>query len=460
MEKAQTRHLMSMRMMIIFLLGLTHASYCQYNFTGKIYSVKDSLPIKNAFVQCGSSSSYSNGDGIFQISLPELRIARISIHHPGYESILCDTNVKFNHELIFYLKEAELIGNVLEFSAGPQVVFGSEIWNVGDFAWDHNGEMLILTYEEEERWKKQEDANKTLFRGGRVLKLDKRDVQMLTLNTDQSQYDVLEIPGSTLGFYDQFPGEIIVQGHHQFFLIYQTEDDWDLIPLSDSLMKHQITPVVDTLRKGEFIISDFEPSYPAMDFYLNVKNEWKSFYHIIDEKEMELFRSEYKYLGPKEKVEAYQFQLDHGIDKEVVAAYMRGFQHTHFHSELYTPLLIMGDTLMIFDHLHDEVTLMNKRGELLSKEAIHYHKLKGMGSWSGKIWKDPVTKRIYTAYNKHGRTTLLEIFPRQDGYQVLFTLTHSFVQKIRIRGGDIFYIYKPFESTKKRYLFKEKIRYE
>jgi hypothetical protein len=449
-------------MRILFFILVYHSLtiHAQYTLDGKILNSKDSLPIENAFVQWGSNSAFSDIKGTFRIQVASDPNEPLFIHHPGFARYKTDLIIRSNAEMVFYLKEKEVIGNVLEVASGPEVVFGSEVWNVGDFAWDHNGDLLILTYEEEDRWKRQEDAKKTLFRGGKVLKLDEHEVQILDLKNDQRQYKVLPVPGLALGFYDQFPGEIIVQCLDQFYLVYQNELDWDLIPLSDSLMRNQIKPVVDTIRKGEFVISDFEPSYPAMDFYLKMGNDWKSFYHIRDEREMELFRSEYKYLGPKEKVEAYQFQLDHGIDKEIVAAYMRGFQHTHYHSELYAPLLILGDTMMIFDHVHHEVIMMKKNGALLLKQKIDYHLIKGLGKWKGKIWKDSITQRLYTAYERSGKTTLVEIFPHSGHYRIMFTLAHSYIQKMRIKGGEIFYIYKPFESTKKRYLFKEKIKYD
>jgi hypothetical protein len=449
-----------MRVLCFLLFYSALTVHAQFSIVGKILNRKDSLPIENAFIQFGGKSAFSDKGGTFRIQHSSELIEFILIYHPGFNDYKQELVIRSNTEMIFYLKEKEVIENVLEVTSGPEVVFGSDVWNVGDFAWDHRGDLLILTYEEEDRWKRQEDAKKTLFRGGRVLKLDRGVQQMIELNMDQQQYKVLQVPGVTLGFYDQFPGEIIVQCLDRYHLVYQHDLEWDLIPLSDSLMRNQIRPVVDTISKGEFIISDFEPSYPAMDFYLKTGNDWKSFYHISDEREMELFRSEYKYLGPKEKVEAYQFELDHGIDKEIVAAYMRGFQNTHYHSELYAPLLILGDTMMVFDHVHNEVVMMNKKGETLLKQKINYHLAKGLGKWKGKIWKDPISHRLYTAYERSGKMTLLEIFPKSGTYQTLFTLTHSYIQKVRIKGGDIFYIYKPFESTKKRYLFKEKIKHD
>jgi hypothetical protein len=222
-------------------------------------------------------------------------------------------------------------------------------------------------------------------------------------------------------------------------------------------MKSEIMPVVDTLGNADFVMSDFQASYPAFDYYIANENKWMSIHHLEDEKEMELFRSEFKYLGPKEKVEAYQFQLDTGVDKEIIAAYMRGFPQSHYHTELNAPLLILGDTITILDHLHSKCFRFDKMGKQIDEKKIEYHHLKGMGKWLGKIYKDPASQHIYTAYLKAGKVTLFEIDLRNSSQKKVLELTHPYVDRIRIRGRQIFYIYRPFESSQKRYLYSEKI---
>ncbi|MBL0315191.1 MAG: hypothetical protein IPP69_05175 [Flavobacteriales bacterium] len=36
-------------------------------------------------------------------------------------------------------------------------------------------------------------------------------------------------------------------------------------------------------------------------------------------------------------------------------------------------------------------------------------------------------------------------------------LTHPYVEKIRMRNGWIYYVYRPFESLQTRYLYRERI---
>ena len=417
--------------------------------SGRVWDEKSLQPIQGAWVVLDNGrSSFTNEKGEYSIQDNRLEQDQIQIQvlMTGF------SNWRYVGPKRDVPKEILLLENTkemapLEIVEGPEVVFGSDVWNVGDFVWDDNGDLVMLIYDSEERWKRQEDAKRTLFNGVKLLRMKSDTIQ------HQKEYRMYPIPGLAEGFYDQFPGEIIVKGYNQYFML--REDQLFILP--DSVMKSEIMPVVDTLGNADFVMSDFQASYPAFDYYIANENKWMSIQHLEDEKEMELFRSEFKYLGPKEKVEAYQFQLDTGVDKEIIAAYMRGFPQSHYHTELNAPLLILGDTITILDHLHSKCFRFDKMGKQIDEKKIEYHHLKGMGKWLGKIYKDPASQHIYTAYLKAGKVTLFEIDLRNSSQKKVLELTHPYVDRIRIRDRQIFYIYRPFESSQKRYLYSEKI---
>lgn len=417
--------------------------------SGRVWDEKRLQPIQGAWVVLDNGrSSFTNEKGEYFIQDNRLDQDQIQIQvlMTGFSNWRY-VGPKRDMPLEILLLENTKDMAPLEIVEGPEVVFGSEVWNVGDFVWDDNGDLVMMIYDSEERWKRQEDAKRTLFNGVKLLRMKSDTIH------HQKEYRMYPIPGLAEGFYDQFPGEIIVKGYNQYFML--REDQLFILP--DSVMKREIMPVVDTLGKADFVMSDFQASYPAFDYYIANENTWMSIHHLEDEKEMELFRSEFKYLGPKEKVEAYQFQLDTGVDKEIIAAYMRGFPQSHYHTELNAPLLILGDTITILDHLHSKCFRFDKMGKQIDEKKIEYHHLKGMGKWLGKIYKDPASQHIYTAYSKAGRVTLFEIDLRNSNQKKVLELTHPYVDRIRIRDRQIFYIYRPFESSQKRYLYSEKI---
>ncbi len=417
--------------------------------SGRVLDDKHFQPIQGAWVVLDNGrSSFTNEKGEYMIQDNRLNQDQIQIQvlMTGFSNWrFVGPKNEVPSEILLQENTTDMAP--LEIVEGPEVVFGSEVWNVGDFVWDDNGDLVMLIYNSEERWKRQEDAKRTLFNGVKLLRVKSDTIQR------QKEYRMYPIPSLAEGFYDQFPGEIIVKGYNQYFML--REDQLFILP--DSVMKREIMPVVDTLSNADFVMSDFQASYPAFDYYIANEKKWMSIHHLEDEKEMELFRSEFKYLGPKEKVEAYQFQLDTGVDKEIIAAYMRGFPQSHYHTALNAPLLILGDTITILDHLHSKCFRYDKKGNLIDERKIEYHHLKGMGKWLGKIYKDPASQNIYTAYLKAGRVTLYEIDLKNSSQKKVLELTYPYVDRIRIRDRQIFYIYRPFESSQKRYLYSEKI---
>lgn len=449
MKTQYIMHLIIMKRWMMFWVFLFCISTVWGQIQGVVQDEHNAMPLQGAWVVLDNGrSSFTNEKGEFTIQ--DFRDGAASIQ---LQVIMTGfANWRFVGARKDLPSEIILIESAknwapLEIVEGPAVVFGSEVWNVGDFVWDDNNDLLLMIYESEERWKRQEDAKRTLYNGAKILRV-KED----TLS-HQKEFRMYPVPGLVEGFYDQFPGEVILKGHQQYFML--RDDQLFIVP--DSVMKRDIIPVVDTLDNASFLMSDFQPSFPAFDYYIASDKGWRSIHHLEDEKEMELFRSEFKYLGPKEKVEAYQFQLDNGVDKEIIAAYMRGFPQSHYHTVLNAPLLLLGDTIVILDHVHSKAFRYSKSGMPIDAKEIAYHELKGFGNWMGKIWRDAINSKIYTGYLKGGRVTLFEIDLNNGDQRAVQVLTHSYIERIRIKDHQIFYIYRPFESSQKRYLYSEKI---
>jgi hypothetical protein len=435
---------MKQALIILGLLFIATLSFSQQ--IGIVRSTETGDNIIGAYVLSESGySCYTDSNGVFQAG-PIKFGERLTIVAAGFQTLY--SQYKSNGQ-IFQLTIAMNVQMPLVITAGPSIVFSSESWNVGDFMWDVNGELQLLVYEKEKRWKRQEDAHRTIFENAKI-----------AFNSgaqSQRQWVSLYLNENAIGFYPQFPGEVIIEGEKNYYL--KVGDELAFLP--DSLFRPYFKPVVEKMKDESFLVTDFQPDYPAFSYYRTKQDsQWIPLHYIQDEKEMELFRSEYKYLGPREKLEAFQFQLDHKIDKEIVGAYMSGFPSKPYHSPIYAPLILLGDTILVIDHLHDEVTMYNRLGEKMSKVPCHHHKKKDIGKWKGEVWRDPLTHKLYTAYEKSGRVKCFEMDVLNDELIPCMELVYRYCEKIKVRGGEVFFVYRPFESSQKRYLYKQKIIHE
>jgi len=69
--------------------------------------------------------------------------------------------------------------------------------------------------------------------------------------------------------------------------------------------------------------------------------------------------------------------------------------------------------------------------------------------------QDPITKKIYTMYDDAGYTDMYEINLSDGKRKDKFTLFYRYVENTQVYNNEVFYIYRPFESLQKKYLYKE-----
>jgi hypothetical protein len=181
--------------------------------------------------------------------------------------------------------------------------------------------------------------------------------------------------------------------------------------------------------------------------------------HIEDELTMQLMRSEFKYLPPHEKMLAYQVELDTGVDKEIVAAYMSGFQYTQYFEEINAPLFLCNDTLHLFDHHHGILYRYTTDGSPIDRFNFQYHQSKRPEKWGEKLILDEVEQKIYTTTSTQGGSTFIKEIKLDSGDVIRnMKLSYSFATQVKVRNGLVYYIYRPFGSLQNRFLYSEYIR--
>ncbi len=332
-------------------------------------------------------------------------------------------------------------------SSAPDTVWGSKELNVADFAFSH-GNTLLLTYENEERWKRQEDAKTTLYSGCRLVLLDSNNKEMCR----QSVQDL------AIGFYLNYLDEIFLQCKEEIYHLSCSNNALEIVPFAKTEFELYIAPVVDTLANAIYY-SNYNAHYPAFEYlcYHKQDSSYTTLRYLVNEELMQRFRAQYRDLGPKEKLDAFRKEVQTGIDKEIYGAYMTGFTHTPYYQPLNIPLLTKGDTLLLFDHVHNQLVRYNSKQEALDSALINYHTEQKNMRWGQTVIKDKTTQNIYTWHNKAGTTYLKSINTTSGQAQYVSKLNYKYTDKIQVHNNSVYYIYRPFESSQNRFLYKEKL---
>lgn len=318
----------------------------------------------------------------------------------------------------------------------PDTLFGTQEYSVEDFDFLPDGRMVLLTYE------------KTLKKGG-ILRL---------LDENYEEIDKHYVAGDAVEIKADYRGNLHLLAKERVYLIYEDRNELHTALEDRDYYFKYVSPIIDTIGHNIYF-SNYSDIYPAFDYFeFNLQD---STYNVILQVEdtlmMELYRAEYKYVDVRTKLWAHQKQIETGIDKEIwVGATV--FTNSLYYQPLYAPLFKTGaDSIVVFDHYKNKMFRYTPDDGFIDSTRISYHLNERKSGWEQPLIQDEVTGRVYAMFQKSGYTYLSEIDKNSGHIKKSFKLYFKYVDRIRIIDGRVYYVYRPFESIQKKYIYREKL---
>lgn len=371
----------------------------------------------------------------------------LSLHAENYISI--DTliklsvsnrsilNQKVQHVTVYLNYDGRTTVEVDIFgSYKPEIVFASDTLSVADFEIDHLGNMFLLTY------------SKRLSKGGQLIHYDYEKQLVLEkrpLNT------------TVKGFKRDYRGYVYLEGEETMYYILKTSRI-TLHRVEKPYFEEFIEPIIDTTER-EVFFTNHSPWYPAFDYFgvTLADTVYRNLTHIEDAEIMELYLAEYKYVDVRTKLWAWDMERSTGVDREIWVG-AQNFVNSIYYEPAYGPMYQKKDTLYIFDHYRDLMFKVDPFGDFDKDScAISYHVNARKTGWKKNMLQDDITKNIYCQYDEAGYVTLNEINTDNGTLNQGFKLHHRYVEKVRVINGEVYYVYRPFESMQKKFLYKENL---
>ena len=387
----------------------------------------------------------TRNDGFYRIKLKTPGDYKLYFSYVGYaEEMRTISKSDFPNEgsktitrsvaLIF--KSTELPEVTISAESRPDTVHGTQAYNIADFAFLGTDDMALLTYE----------------------KSIKRNASIMRLNSEIPRFT--KLPENPTELFTDFKQRIYAIYDHTVYALEPVGNFFDTLQLDKEEFTNRIRPIEDSLDH-KLLYSDYKWFYPRFNYFLFDRHSEKSeaLTTVENEELMELYRSEYKYLSPRKRLEATQMEYETGIDREEYAALMSDFPNSMYFEPLYAPALLVFDTIMVFDHYSNTLKKFNKYSDLIGEVPIYYHTLTEDGSkWEQQLIQDIHTQEIYGLFKSKGSYYLRQIDTGDGRLLSNFKLTHRYVEQIKIRDGWVYYLYRPFGSIQNIYLYKEEIR--
>lgn len=437
-------------LLIYFLTVCSSISYGQDSVVVivEIISETENETVQNvaATIEIGSKSFYktSSTKGVFSFKAYSGNGITYKLNHTQFDSSkeFERISLKYRKDTISYIfkmryiKTQQLSDIIIPAPGIPKVVYQSPRLHVQDFEIQNNGDILLLTYP------------KQLKKGSELILYDGIKIK-----------SKFQVPGLAEEIIRDYRGNPHVVCKDAIYGIHATDERIGISTLDKLYYLTYLAPIVDT-NKTRMYFSNFNPDYPAFEYFALDQRDsvYKKIMEIEDELMMELYRSEYKWVDVRTKLWAKNKELATGVDAEIWVG-ANYFTQSLYYKELYAPMFHRNDSLFVFDYYKDKLYTFDEKGDPLDSVGIYHHYNPKSTGWEKNLMQDRVTGEVYALFDRAGYSYLGWIDTKTGEIKEQVKLAHRYVEKIIVHENFIYYIYREFESTQKKHLWRERLPY-
>jgi len=436
-----------MKLFKICILLFVPALYFSQNdlvfIKGKVTKENTNLPLENVAIKNSGSANgtITNKNGYFEIKLTRTSLIKLHFSHLSFYPYVKEirSSGKDTINVSITLKEKpNLLDTISVFASHkPETLVGKPNYSIYDFDF-YEDKLILLTSEK--------SLNKAQIRcsdyNGNI-------ICSLPLPKDA---------GTANGFFHDYEGYTDLICSDTIFRLDLINKEFIIMPINRNDFSKYLKPISDSAN-GSYYHSDQWEKFPLFNYYFLRKNDTLN--HVLstvsNPELMKIYNMEYYYLPPSAQLEARRLAVEYKTDKRIIAALMSGFTQSMFYEPLYAPLFVLNDTVCIFNHYTDHIYHFDRRNKIIDSVKIDYHHPKNWREWKKQLYVDEFQNKVYAFFSKNGHHYLKQI-NYQTGKEVMtYKLKHQSADKIKIKDGYVYYVYRPFESTQEKFLYRERI---
>ena len=425
----------SITLVLFFLSFVSHAQQ-----RGKVISFNTKKPISGAVVKWSNGKQFAVTDEQGEFAIPSSNNGYV-VQSIGYYDY---TTTKIGR--LIELTEQIYQMPVISITDAPDSVFGSVKYSVGDFVW-WNGMLTMLLYEHEKLFKPASEK-RDLWEDAWIAQIDSfgKIVASFHINEPAERFHLTPT------------GLCFVLTENSVFQL-QSEPFLHLDKLSYESFRQEYEPICGFLNSN-IVFHTFTEEYPEFSYYmLKEDNENPiELEHVADSLTMELFKSEYKYMNGRAKRIAYQYELDYGVPKEIVAGQMTQFKESLYYQDPIAKIIQLEDHWSIFNISQKTVVTVNSEGAMINR--LRMEGSRNLSSISSKekilsVQFDSEKKEMICFTQLRTGESMLNLLKEDGTLELKKNLYWQHIRTPQIKNGRVYYLYRPFESRNNWYLYSE-----
>lgn len=432
---------------IIFFVVLNYVLYGQQQIiSGRVISEANQKAVKGAIIQLNSEGRQyiTDSNGNFEIPVRFNQKLHLLVVHHDYQvqKRQVDANTKDTIKVLIKLQYRITDLSAIDVYAKqkPETLCSSPKYSIYDFDF-YEDKFILLTS---------------------INELKTSELKLVSSSgIELSNYLIPKEAGEPKYFYKDFEGytDLVCQDtvlridvlNNQLWPITIPKNEYDnfYANINDSI--------------NQFLLhNNWWSNYPVFSYFSLKNNDSLSriLRTVCDSDLLKLYNIEYRYLPTYAKLECRRIADKLKIDKYIVAALMSGFTKTHFYEPLYAPLIVLKDTIHVFNHYANYLYHYSKDLVLIDSVKINYHHPKNWKEWKKQILVDKQQNRIYAFFSRNGHHYIKGINTATGEEIGSYSLQHHSAQKIKLKDGYLYYVYRPFDSTQEKFLYREQIKLE
>jgi hypothetical protein len=407
---------------------------------GKVISFNTKKPISGAVVKWSNGKQFAVTDEQGAFAIPSSNNGYV-VQSIGYYDY---TTTKIGR--VIELTEQIYQMPVLSITDKPDSVFGSVKYSVGDFVW-WNGKLTMLLYEHEKLMKPAYEK-RDLWEDAWIAQVDSfgKIVTSFHINEPAERFHLAPT------------GACFVLTENSVFQL-QSEPFLHLDKLSYESFRQEFEPICGFLNSN-IVFHTFTEEYPEFSFYLLKKDSTDpiELEHVADSLTMELFKSEYKYMDGRAKRIAYQYELDYGVPKEIVAGQMTRFKESPFYRDPVAKIVQLENSWSIFNISQGQVLKINSEGEFVSRmNMVGDRNLSNLPNQEKilNVQYDSEKQEVVCFTKLRSGESAMYIVKDDGSLELKKNLHWRHVRNAQIKNGRVYYLYRPYESRNNWYLYAE-----
>ena len=427
----------------------------KFTVSGSVTDYKTGEPLTDVNITSpgNKTGTISNESGEFTILLRNFP-ATLEFTHIGYSTLKINLEVppigKLNIRLA---QEVTQLSGVTVVSDRVDTIYHDRKYSVLDYELFDDGILLLI-------FKYKLSRSELLFNT-----YDGKDKAKLTI-----------LPGKPLQLFRDCLGNAHLFTKTRSFQIYFEKDIIKLMPSVDinnfkEVMADCKFRAGNHLYFQKYAFNDLVINYYSAD---TASKNWSLFRTIVDKDKMAFLS---RNGGGAPEMDLIKIS---GIDaynaNEVWRRYrdievQQRFTKMAYLSSVYAPIKKLGDTICIFNHPDSVMEFYNLSDSLIFTTPIKYHLTKKQDplrtfasawskpvKWNREVIIDEQKGKLYTLFvRSNGQKELREINIKSGETKLVMKIHFPYVEKIKVRDGYAYFIYKGWGESEKKKLFRQRI---